>query len=179
MVRRFLRNLHSGPLALQLRRFVVVGAFTAGIQQVLLWFFINVVGLFYLLAALFAIEITIILSYVLNNAWTFQVTQNTGTVEYLVGLLKTNVVRGTAIPIQLGILYVLVEFGVFDPLVAGVGAIEPSTAVGPIEPSTAVGPIEPLVAAIGPIEPLVANAVAIVVSGLYRYVLDAKWTWGQ
>ena len=73
----------------------------------------------------------------------------------------------------------LVERGVFDPLVAGVGAIEPSTAVGPIEPSTAVGPIEPLVAAIGPIEPLVANAVAIVVSGLYRYVLDAKWTWGQ
>ena len=156
MVRRFLRNLHSGPLALQLRRFVVVGAVTA--------------GMFYLLAALFAIEITIILSYVLNNAWTFQVTQNTGTVEYLVGLLKTNVVRGTAIPIQLGILYVLVELGVFDPLVAGVGAIEPSTAVGPIEP---------LVAAIGPIEPLVANAVAIVVSGLYRYVLDAKWTWGQ
>ena len=170
MVRRFLRNLHSGPLALQLRRFVVVGTFTAGIQQVLLWFFINVAGLFYLLAALFAIEITIILSYVLNNAWTFQVTQNTGTVEYLVGLLKTNVVRGTAIPIQLGILYVLVELGVFDPLVAGVGAIEPSTAVGPIEP---------LVAAIGPIEPLAANAVAIVVSGLYRYVLDAKWTWGQ
>ena len=169
MVRRFLRNLHSGPLALQLRRFVVVGAVTAGIQQVLLWFFINVVGLFYLLAALVAIEITIILSYVLNNAWTFQVTQNTGRVEYLVGLLKTNVVRGTAIPIQLGILYALVEFGVFDPLVAGAGMVELS----------AFGPIEPLVAAIGPIEPLVANAVAIVVSGLYRYILDAKWTWGQ
>jgi putative flippase GtrA len=170
MVRRFLRNLHSGPLALQLRRFVIVGALTAGIQQVLLWFLINVTGMFYLLAALFAIEITIILSYILNNAWTFQVTQNTGTVEYLLGLLKTNVVRGTAIPIQLGILYGLVELGVFGPLVAGVGAIQPSTTLGAIEP---------LVAAIGPIEPLVANAVAIVVSGVYRYVLDAKWTWGQ
>ena len=169
MVRRFLRNLHSGPLAIQLRRFVVVGAVTAGIQQVLLWFFINVAGLFYLLAALVAIEITIILSYILNNAWTFQVTQNTGTVEYLVGLLKTNVVRGTAIPIQLGILYALVEFGVFDPLVAGAGAVGAPTFAA----------IDPLVAAIGPIEPLLANAVAIVVSGVYRYVLDAKWTWGQ
>ncbi len=161
MLRRFLRNLHSGPLALQLRRFVIVGAVTAGIQQVLLWFFLNVVGVFYLLAALFAIEITIVLSYVLNNAWTFRVTRNTGTVEYLTGLLKTNVVRGTAIPIQLGILYALVEVGAFDPLVAR------------------VGPLDPPLASIGPIEPLAANAVAIVVSGLYRYVLDAKWTWGQ
>jgi len=25
---------------------------------------------------------------------------------------------------------------------------------------------------------LFANAVAIGVSGLYRYVLDARWTWG-
>ncbi len=161
MLRSFLRNLHTGPLALQLRRFVIVGAFTAGIQQVLLWVFINVVGVFYLLSALFAIEITIILSYVLNNAWTFQATRNTGAVDYLMGLLKTNVVRGTAIPIQLGILYALVEIGAFEPLV------------------TSIGPLEPPLASIGPIEPLAANAVAIVVSGIYRYVLDAKWTWGQ
>lgn len=169
MLRRILRNLHSGPLALQLRRFVVVGAVTAGIQQVLLWVFINVAGLFYLLAALFSIEITIVLSYVLNNTWTFEVTQNAGTVEYLVGLLKTNMVRGTAIPIQLGILYALVESGALEPLVAS----------GWTEPLMTSGALEPLVASIWPIEPLVANAVAILVSGLYRYVLDAKWTWGQ
>jgi putative flippase GtrA len=169
MLRRILRNLHSGPLALQLRRFVVVGAVTAGIQQVLLWVFINVAGLFYLLAALFSIEITIVLSYVLNNTWTFEVTQNAGTVEYLVGLLKTNMVRGTAIPIQLGILYALVESGTLEPLVAS----------GWTEPLMTSGALEPLVASIWPIEPLVANAVAILVSGLYRYVLDAKWTWGQ
>jgi len=141
MLRSFLRNLHSGPLALQLRRFVIVGAVTAGIQMVLLWLFVDVAGLFYLLGALFSIEITIVLSYVLNNAWTFEATQNTGTGEFLYGLLKTNVVRGTAIPIQLAVLYLLVE-------------------------SLAL-------------LYLVANAVAIFVSGIYRYVLDAKWTWGQ
>ncbi len=141
MLRRFLRNLHTGPLALQLRRFVTVGAFTAGIQMVLLWLFVDIAGVFYLLGATFAIEITIVLSYVLNNAWTFEATQNTGRVEYFSGLLKTNVVRGTAIPIQLAVLYVLVEFGA--------------------------------------IPYLISNAGAILVSGIYRYVLDAKWTWGQ
>ena len=141
MIRSFLRNLHSGPLALQLRRFVIVGAVTAGIQMLLLWLFVDTVGLYYLVGAVFAIEITIVLSYVLNNAWTFQATQNTGTAEYLSGLLKTNVVRGTAIPIQLAVLYLLVEWR--------------------------------------SVPYLAANAVAIVVSGIYRYVLDAKWTWGQ
>jgi len=48
---------------------------------------------------------------VLNNAWTFRASRNTGLVEYLVGLVKTNVVRGTAIPIQLAALFVLVEWG--------------------------------------------------------------------
>ncbi|MGQ4556386.1 GtrA family protein [Halobellus sp. GM3] len=141
MLRSFLRNLHSGPLALQLRRFVIVGTLTAGVQMVLLWLFVDVGGLFYILGAVFAIEITIILSYVLNNAWTFQISKNTGTAEYLYGLLKTNVVRGTAIPIQLAVLYLLVERGA--------------------------------------VLYLAANAVAILVSGIYRYVLDAKWTWGQ
>ena len=140
MFRSFLRAVLSGPLAVQLRRFVAVGAFTAGIQMLLLWLFVDIAGLNYLLGATIAIEITIILSYVLNNAWTFQASQNTGRVEYLIGLLKTNVVRGTAIPLQLAILYVLVEW---------IGLLY-----------------------------LLGNAVAILISGLYRYVLEATWTWG-
>ncbi|WP_424015641.1 GtrA family protein [Halorubrum xinjiangense] len=140
MIRSVLRNLASGPLAVQMRRFVVVGALTAGIQMGLLWLFDNVAGLNYLIAATIAIEITIILSYVLNNAWTFRASQNTGPTEYLGGLLKTNLVRGTAWPIQIGVLYALVEWG-------GMTA-------------------------------LVANVPAILISGLYRFVLDSQWTWG-
>jgi putative flippase GtrA len=140
VLRAFLRQLVDGPLARRLRRFVVVGAFTAGVQMVLLWLFVDAAGLNYLVGATIAIEITIVLSYVLNNAWTFERMQNTGVVEYTVGLLKTNLVRGTAIPIQLGILFVLVEW-------VGSGY-------------------------------LLANAVAILLSGLYRYALDARWTWG-
>jgi putative flippase GtrA len=141
MIRAFLRSLESGPIAIQMRRFVAVGAFTAGVQMALLWLFVDAAGANYLLGALFAIELTIVLSYVLNNAWTFRTARNTGTVEYLTGLFKTNVVRGTAIPIQLSVLFLLVEWR--------------------------------------NVPYLVANAVAILLSGLYRFVLDARWTWGQ
>lgn len=141
MLRAFLRNLRSGPMAVQLRRFLLVGILAAGLQLALLWLLVDVVGLNYLVGALIAIECTIMVAYVLNNAWTFRAIQNTGTVEYLVGLLKTNLVRGTAIPIQLGVLFVLVEWR--------------------------------------SVMYLLANAVAIVISGIYRYVLDARWTWGQ
>lgn len=139
-LRSFVRQLRHGPVAVQLRRFVMVGAFAAGVQMVLLWLFVDVAGLNYLVGATIAIELTIILTYVLNNTWTFRARQNTGTWAYLVGLVQTNVVRGTAIPIQLGVLYGLVEFQATPYLLA--------------------------------------NAVAILISGLYRYALDAKWTWG-
>ncbi|OYR84394.1 polysaccharide biosynthesis protein GtrA [Halorubrum sp. E3] len=140
MIRAVLRDLTTGPIAVQMRRFVVVGAITAGIQMGLLWLFVDIAGLNYLIGATIAIEITIILSYVFNNAWTFQASQNTGVSEYLGGLLKTNLVRGTAIPIQLGVLYVLVEWA--------------------------------------SLMYLIANAIAIFLSGLYRFVLDSQWTWG-
>lgn len=140
MLRTFIRDLMDSPVATQLRRFVVVGAFTAAVQMVLLWLFVDAGDLNYLVGAVVAIEITIVLTYVLNNAWTFKPIQNTGVAEYFGGLLKTNVVRGTAIPIQLAVLFALVEWR--------------------------------------SVPYLLSNAVAIVVSGLYRFVLDARWTWG-
>lgn len=123
MIRDFLRELYEGPLAVQLRRFVIVGTVAAGVQMVLLWAFVEFGELNYLLGALIAIEITIIFQYVLNNAWTFETVKNIGAIAYLVGLLKTNVVRGTAIPIQIGILYVLVAWGNISYLIANVIAI--------------------------------------------------------
>ena len=140
MLRSFLRNLTEGPLTQLLRRFVLVGALSAGVQQLLLWLLVETAGLNYLVGALIAIELTIILSYVLNNAWTFHRSQNTGRVAYLIGLLKTNLIRGSAIPIQIGILFVLVEWQQFPYLLG--------------------------------------NGIAIVISGIYRFVLDAMWTWG-
>lgn len=141
MLRSYLRNLVGGPIAPQLRRFVVVGTVAAGIQLVLLWAFVERGNLNYLIAAVLAIEMTIVFQYVVNNVWTFRAMRNVGRTAFVHGLLKTNLVRGSAIPIQLGVLYALVAWRA--------------------------------------IPYLVANAIAIVLSGVYRYVLDVRWTWGR
>jgi len=141
MLRSYLRSMVSGPFAVQLRRYTMVGATTAGVQMLLLWLLVDTAGVNYLLGATVAIEVTIIMTYVLNNAWTFKSIQNSGRAAYFTGLLKTNIVRGTAIPIQLAVLYALVDwYGM---------------------------------------QYLLANAGAILISGVYRYVLDVKWTWGR
>ena len=141
MIRTYLRNLVRGPVAPQLRKFVVVGTVAAAIQMALLWAFVEVGGLNYIVAAAVAIEITIVLQYVINNRWTFASMRNVSRKAFFSGLAKTNVVRGSAIPIQLGILYALVSWG--------------------------------------SIPYLLANAVAILLTGLYRYAFDRMWTWGR
>jgi putative flippase GtrA len=139
MVRRLLRLATEGPLAVRLRRFLIVGLVAAAVQQTLLFAFVELGRLNYLVAAAIAIETTIILQYGLNNVWTFNADRKTGRRAYVYGLLKTNIVRGSAIPLQLAALYALVAF-----LSLGY---------------------------------LVANAFAIGVTGVYRYVLDSRWTW--
>lgn len=139
MVRRLLRLATEGPLAVRLRRFLIVGLVAAAVQQTLLFAFVELGRLNYLVAAAIAIETTIILQYGLNNVWTFNADRKIGRRAYVYGLLKTNIVRGSAIPLQLAALYALVAF-----LSLGY---------------------------------LVANAFAIGVTGVYRYVLDSRWTW--
>jgi len=129
----------TSPRRKRLLRFFLVGVTAATLQLALLWLFVDFGGINYLLGALVAIEITILFNYILNNAWTFHRSKHTSLREYLVGLGKTNLVRATAIPLQLGALYLLVTVG-------GAGY-------------------------------LVGNGIAIVVTGLYRYLLDASWTW--
>jgi putative flippase GtrA len=139
MLRRFLRAILFGPEAPQLRRFFLVGALAAGFQTVLLGTLVEWGRIQYLIAAAISIEITILLQYGVNNHWTFNASRHRGWHEYVHGLLRTNVVRGTAIPIQVGVLYALV--------------------------SAAAIPY------------LAANGIGIVVSGIYRYLLDSRWTW--
>lgn len=139
-VQSFFRALLIGPEARRLRRFFTVGVLAAAFQTGLLGFLVEVTAVQYLLAAAVSIEVTIILQYGANNAWTFARSRHAGIREYLQGLVKTNLVRGTAIPIQLGVLFGLVEWGA--------------------------------------VPYLLGNVLAIGVSGLYRYGLDSRWTWG-
>ncbi len=118
-----LREFVHHPSTVRLRRFVTVGAGAAAVQQGLLWTFVEYFGLWYILAAVVAIEITIVLQYVVNNSWTFRPSRHTTLQSYVRGLVKTNVVRGSAIPLQTGLLFALVAWGGLMYLVANLVAI--------------------------------------------------------
>ncbi|WP_254273575.1 GtrA family protein [Haloarcula marina] len=113
----------TSPRRQRLVRFFLVGLTAAAVQTVLLWLFVSLGGINYLVGAFVAIETTILFQYVLNNAWTFHRSRHTSLREYVVGMVKTNLVRGTAIPLQLGILYALVSFGSVEYLLANGFAI--------------------------------------------------------
>ena len=144
----------ASPRRERLVRFFLVGVVAASVQQALLWLLISPAGVNVYVGAFLAIETSILFAYALNNAWTFHRSSHSSRREYLVGLGKTNLVRGTAIPLQLGILYVLLTLG------SGAEYLSVGTEY-----------------ARGSTEVLVANAVAIGVTGLYRYALDSAWTW--
>lgn len=133
-----LRRLLEPPRG-RLLRFFAVGVVAAVVQTGLLWLLVERTAFEYLVAAPVAIEITILLQYAANNRWTFRRVSHATRREYLGGLVRTNVVRGSAIPIQTGLLFAFVNR-------IGVGY-------------------------------LVANGAAILVSGIYRYLLEARWTW--
>lgn len=136
---RYDRPVLAHPTVVRLRRFAIVGTLGAVVQTVLLWALVEHLGLHYLLAAVLAIEITIVQQYVLNNSWTFRPSRHRTLRSYGFGLVRTNVVRATSIPIQAAFLFALVAWG-------DVGY-------------------------------LLANIVALVVTGIYRYYLDSRWTW--
>lgn len=118
-----LKRLFDHPPVVRLRRFFIVGSVAAGIQTGLLWAFVEYLELWYLVAAPLVIEITILVQYFINNAWTFRRSQHTHLWSHAHGLVKTNVVRGSAIPIQTGLLYLLADWAGLMYLIANLGAI--------------------------------------------------------
>ncbi|WP_115865466.1 GtrA family protein [Halorussus litoreus] len=104
------RTVARHPTVVRLYRFVTVGAFAAGVQTAVLWLLVEYGGLNYLVAATISIELTIILQFFVNNAWTFQHAGHSHRWDYFVGLVRTNIVRGSAIPIQVGLLWAFVNW---------------------------------------------------------------------
>jgi len=111
------------PSAVRLRRFFIVGTAAAGVQTGLLWTLVDFLSIWYIAAAVVAIEITIVLQYFVNNSWTFRPSSHSTLRSYARGLVKTNVIRGTAIPLQTGLLYAFVEWFGLLYLVANLVAI--------------------------------------------------------
>lgn len=95
---------------LRLIKFSIVGTIGAGINTWFLWLFTDVVGLFYLYSSAIAIEIAIILQFLMNDRWTFKEKRTTHVEQFFKRIIKSNIWRSGGLVVNIGVLYLLTEY---------------------------------------------------------------------
>jgi dolichol-phosphate mannosyltransferase len=95
---------------LRLTKFSVVGVIGAVINTWFLWLFTDVAGLYYLYSALIAIEIAIILQFLMNDRWTFKEQKTTHVEQFVKRIIKSNIWRSGGLAVNIGVLYFLTEY---------------------------------------------------------------------
>ena len=95
---------------LRLTKFSIVGAIGAVINTGFLWVFTDVAGIFYLYSSAIAIEIAIILQFLMNDRWTFKERRTTHVEQFIKRILKSNLWRSGGLVVNIGVLYFLTEY---------------------------------------------------------------------
>lgn len=106
-------------------KFCIVGLSGVGVNLGLLWLLTERLGLFYLLSAVFSIEVSILSNFVLNEFWTFRDRRNPGCRGLWKRMLKFNLSCAAGAAINILVLGGLTELlGVYYLLSAlfGIGA---------------------------------------------------------
>ena len=91
-------------------KFALVGISGIFVNEFFLWFLTENFGLFYLISSIFAIELSIISNFTLNDFWTFRDRRKKGVGNTLSRLLKYNVISWSTGSINWIILAILNEF---------------------------------------------------------------------
>jgi dolichol-phosphate mannosyltransferase len=94
---------------LRLIKFSIVGVIGAGINTWFLWLFTDFAGLYYLYSSVIAIEIAIILQFLMNDRWTFREQKTTHVEQFMKRIIKSNIWRSGGLAINIGVLYFLTE----------------------------------------------------------------------
>ncbi len=94
---------------LRLIKFSIVGSIGAGISTGFLWLFTDVAGLYYLYSSAIAIEIAIILQFLMNDRWTFKERKTTHVEQFVKRIIKSNIWRSGGLAVNIGVLYFLTE----------------------------------------------------------------------
>lgn len=95
---------------LRLIKFSIVGVIGAGINTGFLWILTDLAGLFYLFSSVVAIEIAIIMQFLMNDRWTFKDRKTTNVGQFIKRIFKSNIWRSGGLAINITILYVLTEY---------------------------------------------------------------------
>lgn len=106
-------KIHSLTQDKELQRFVrfcLVGASGFLVNMFFLWFFTEILKIYYLFSSLIAIELSIISNYVLNDLWTWRDRGREGKVEYLKRMLQYHLSASAGLLTNISILWLLTEF---------------------------------------------------------------------
>ena len=103
-----LQMIRSKLLSLRIVKFGAVGFSGLLVNMFLLWFFKEIIGLYYMIASLISIELSVINNFVWNDLWTWGDRAKTGGWGYFRRLLKYNLSASVAAVI--GNLIVLAAF---------------------------------------------------------------------
>ena len=95
---------------IRLIRFSIVGVIGAGVNTGLLWLFTDLAGIYYLFSSAIAIEIAIIIQFILNDHWTFREKKTSGVKQFIARILKSNLWRSGGLVVNIGVLYLLTEY---------------------------------------------------------------------
>jgi dolichol-phosphate mannosyltransferase len=106
---------------IRLIRFSIVGVIGAGINTGFLW--LLTIGLFYLFSSAIAIEIAIIIQFILNDRWTFSERKTKHMKQFLERILKSNLWRSGGLALNLAILYLLTEYASLYYLISNIFGI--------------------------------------------------------
>lgn len=93
----------------RLFKFMTVGLIGLLVNEVLLYFFTEYVGLFYLVSAMIGVEIAIINNFIINDKWTF-IDRTRGKRGMFRRGIKFNIVSLAGVAINLVVLYIFVTF---------------------------------------------------------------------
>jgi len=94
----------------RLIKFSIVGGIGAGINTGFLWVFTDVAGLYYLFSSVIAIEIAILLQFLMNDRWTFKERKTQHVEQFITRIVKSNVWRSGGLAVNIGVLYLLTEY---------------------------------------------------------------------
>ena len=92
-------------------KFCVVGLSGIVVNMFFLWFFTEVVKIFYLFSSFLAIELSIMNNFILNELWTWRDRKSSGRLNYLKRMVQYHIsVSISAILANIFLLWFLTEF---------------------------------------------------------------------
>jgi len=91
-------------------KFSIVGVIGAGINTGFLWILTDLAGLYYLFSSVVAIEIAIMMQFMMNDRWTFRDRKTTDAGQFIKRIFKSNLWRSGGLAVNVGVLYLFTAY---------------------------------------------------------------------